>query len=134
MFSYLYLGESKLMRKTGRLRNKYKQHSFNSHVADLDAVIEYEQQIRQSGFKQNPIIVIPGILGSNIANLENENTLWGDFGESFADPKADANLRMIALPMQMGKTLDQLHGKSTADGSLRYIKGSVAGIPISINT
>jgi triacylglycerol esterase/lipase EstA (alpha/beta hydrolase family) len=41
---------------------------------------------------------------------------------------------MIAMPMQIGKTLDQLQGKSTADGSLRYVKGSVAGIPISINT
>ena len=122
------------MLKSGRLRNKNKQRSFNSHVAGLDSVIEYEHQIRQSGFMQNPIIVIPGILGSNITNLENENTLWGDFGESFANPDADENLRMIALPMQMGKTLDQLQGISTADGSLRYIKGSVAGIPISINT
>lgn len=55
-------------------------------------------------------------------------------GGAFASPNADQNLRMIALPMQVSKTLDQLQGKSTADGSLRYIKGSVAGIPISINT
>lgn len=41
---------------------------------------------------------------------------------------------MIALPMQLGKTLDQLQVGTTADSSLRYFKGSVAGIPISINT
>lgn len=122
------------MNKTARAGSSNKQPSFHSRVAGLDSVIEYEHQIRQSGFKQNPIIVIPGILGSNIVTLENKNTLWGDFGKSLADPKADKNLRMIALPMQMGKTLDQLQGDSTIDGSLRYIKASVAGIPISINT
>ena len=122
------------MLKAGRFRNTDKQHIFNNHVTGFDSVIEYERQIRQSGGKQNPIIVIPGIMGSNLANLEDNNSLWGDFGNSFANPKADENLRMIAMPMQMGKTLDQLQGKSTADGSLRYVKGSVAGIPISINT
>ena len=123
------------MQWSNRFANKRKQESPSGFSAEIDSAIEYEQQIRRSGYKQNPIIVIPGILGSNITTLENDNPLWGDFGsESFADPKADENLRMIALPMQMGKTLDKLHGKSTADGSLRYIKGSVAGIPISINT
>ena len=122
------------MQWSGHFRNKNKQYLLNKNLAEFDSAIEYEHQIRQSRFKQNPIIVIPGILGSNIANPENENTLWGDFGESFASPDADENLRMIALPMKMGKTLDQLQGKSTADGSLKYIKGSVAGIPISINT
>ncbi|RLA18462.1 MAG: hypothetical protein DRQ62_13560 [Gammaproteobacteria bacterium] len=114
--------------------NKQKQHSLSQHFAEFESAIEYEQQIRRSDYKQNPIIVIPGILGSNIATLGHKNTLWGDFGKSFADPKSDANLRMIALPMQIGKTLDQLQAESTADGSLRYLKGSVAGIPISINT
>lgn len=85
-----------------RFANKSKQHSFS---AELDSAIEYEQKIRRSGFKQNPIIVIPGILGSNITTLENDDPLWGDFAsESFANPKADENLCMIALPMQMGKT------------------------------
>ncbi len=117
-----------------RFVNKINHSPPGIFSTELDSAIEYEQQIRRSNFMQNPIIVIPGILGSNIADLENDNTLWGDFGESFADPKVDKNLRKIALPMQVGKTLDQLQGQSTADGSLRYIKGSLAGIPISINT
>ena len=37
-----------------RFANKSKQHSFS---AELDSAIEYEQKIRRSGFKQNPIIV-----------------------------------------------------------------------------
>ncbi|WP_428353935.1 hypothetical protein [Methyloprofundus sp.] len=122
------------MQWSSRFNNKKTQHAKSNFSADLDSAIEYEQQIRRSSFKQNPIIVIPGILGSNLASLENDNTLWGDFGKSFADPKVDENLRMITLPMQMGKTLDQLQSKSKVDGSLRYLKGSVAGIPISINT
>ena len=122
------------MHKAVSFNHKKEHYLLDKHLSKFDSAIEYERQVRQSSFKQNPIIVIPGILGSNIANLENDSSLWGDFGDSFADPKADKNLRMIALPMQMGKTLDQLHGKSIADGSLRYIKGSVAGIPININT
>ena len=124
------------MQWSGNLAMKKRlPFNLNTDSPELNSAIEYEHQIRKSGFMQNPIIVIPGIMGSNITNLDNENSLWGDFGESFADPtKADENLRMIALPMQMGKTLDQLQSKSTADGSLRYVKGSVAGLPISINT
>lgn len=122
------------MQWSNRFNKKKTSLAKGNFSAELDSAIEYEQQIRRSNFKQNPIIVIPGILGSNLASLENENTLWGDFGKSFADPKVDENLRMITLPMQMGKTLDQLQSKSKADGSLRYLKGSVAGIPISINT
>ncbi|RLA17677.1 MAG: hypothetical protein DRQ62_14700 [Gammaproteobacteria bacterium] len=122
------------MSKTSHPGNNNSQHSFNAHIPGLDSIIEYEHQIRQSSSRQNPIIVIPGILGSNIVTLENKKTLWGDFGKSLADPKADKNLRMIALPMERGKTLDQLQGESAIDGSLRYIKGSIAGVPISINT
>ena len=85
------------MLKAGRFNHKKEQYLPDKHLSKFDSAIEYERQVRQSSFKQNPIIVIPGILGSNIANLENDSSLWGDFGDSFADPKADKNLRMIAI-------------------------------------
>ncbi len=100
----------------------------------LDSAYEYEYNLRKKGAYQNPIIVIPGILGSNIIESTNENPLWGDFSRSLASTKADEHLRLISLPMELGKTLDQLQGLSTADGSLRYIRGKIAGMPVRINT
>ena len=102
--------------------------------SNFDSAIEYEHHVRKTGGHLNPIIVIPGILGSNLIGSQNEQPLWGDFGKSFANLKSDEYLRMISLPMEQGKTLDQLQGLSKSDGSMRYVKGSIAGVSISINT
>lgn len=114
--------------------NKNESIQVQTGSSVLDSAIEYEHQIRKTGSYKNPIIVIPGILGSNLIEAQKEKSLWGSFDNSFANPKADKNLRLIALPMERGKTLDQLQGLAKADGSLRYIKGSIAGMAININT
>jgi pimeloyl-ACP methyl ester carboxylesterase len=100
----------------------------------IETAIEYEKNLRSTRAAQNPIIVIPGILGSNIVDSRTGDPIWGDFGKRFANPKSDKNLRLIALPMQQGQTLDQLQGLSKSAGSLRYVKGTIANMPIRINT
>lgn len=102
-----------LMKRFRSEKNESIQMQSGSPV--LDAVLEYEYSIRKTGVYHNPIIVIPGILGSNIIESRNEKPLWGDFGKSLANPKADANLRLISLPMEQGKTLDQLRSQSGND-------------------
>ena len=102
--------------------------------AVLETAVEYEKNLRSTSTTQNPIIVIPGILGSNIIDSRTGDPIWGDFGKRFANPKSDENLRLIALPMQLGETLERLQGFSKSAGSLRYVKGTIAHMPIRIST
>jgi len=96
--------------------------------------INYEDNIRHKNNSLNPIIVIPGILGSKLVDKDLTNSHWGDFGKNFADPKKVANLRNMALPMHLNKELHQLKITSVADGSMRHVTGTIAGLPIKINS
>jgi pimeloyl-ACP methyl ester carboxylesterase len=83
---------------------------------------------------RNPVIVIPGILGSRLVASESTHSVWGEFGSNFATLKIAANTRLIALPMQQDTPLDKLESSSASDGTLRHVSGTIAGIPIRINT
>jgi len=96
--------------------------------------LDYERNIRDKNSHLNPIIVIPGILGSKLVDQDSSHSIWGDFGKNFADPKSIKNLRKFALPMQLHRPLHQLKSSTKADGSMRHAKGSIAGLPIQINT
>ncbi len=89
------------------------------------------EQVREP---RNPVIVIPGILGSRLVSTASTQAVWGEFGTGFATPGIAENTRLIALPMQQGVHLDQLISGSTSDGALRHVSGSIAGIPVRINT
>jgi len=96
--------------------------------------INFEENIRHKNTSLNPIIVIPGILGSKLVDKDLTNSHWGDFGRNFANPKKVTNLRNMALPMSLNKGLDQLNVTSIADGSMRHVTGTIAGLPIKINS
>ena len=68
--------------------------------------------------ERNPIVFIPGILGSKLVDTDSEKSVWGDFGSSYADPAQSENRRLIALPMQCGLPLDELASTTEADGAL----------------
>ncbi len=95
--------------------------------------IDYERLLRKQTGGLNPVIVIPGILGSKLVDRESSHSVWGDFGKNFAHPEAGENLRKVALPMQLKKKLHQLKSTTTSDGSMRFVTGSIAGLPIQIN-
>ncbi len=122
------------MKLFNRFRSDTKSILNFSEDPVLSTAIDYERQLRSTRAAQNPIIVIPGILGSNITDSKTDNPVWGDFAKSFTNIKSDQYLQLVSLPMEQGKTLDQLVGTSSSDGSMRYMKGSIAGLPININT
>lgn len=68
--------------------------------------------------ERNPIVFIPGIMGSKLVNAESAQSVWGDFSRSYADPKQRENRCLIALPMEYGSTLDRLVSTVEADGAV----------------
>lgn len=68
--------------------------------------------------ERNPVIVIPGILGSRLVDSETGTTVWGAFGGDFADPATAEGARLAALPMREGVPVQQIADGVVPDGAL----------------
>ena len=94
---------------------------------DLGA--RYNHAAMHHGSDRNPVIIIPGILGSKL--VDEEGTLiWGAFSGNSANPARDEVSRKIALPMAEGVTLGDLKDRLRHDGALDRLKLSVLGLPV----
>ncbi len=100
-------------------------------VPDLGAL--YNELAQQEDPYRNPIILIPGVLGSRLVDRETSAVAWGEFGGGQADPNSPTGARLIALPMEPGKPLRELHDNVRPDGALDRAVVTFAGIPIELN-
>ena len=73
---------------------------------DLGAI--YNEAAQNIGAARNPVIVIPGILGSKLEDPMVKTPVWGAFTYGAADPDYPAGARLVALPMEQGKALELL--------------------------
>lgn len=95
----------------------------------------YDRSAQYHKPDRNPVIVIPGILGSRLVDDETGATVWGAFRKDFADPRSEEGARLIALPLSYGLAHDHNHHIETSvrsDGVLESLKLDLVGIPISI--
>jgi len=83
--------------------------------------------------ERNPVIVIPGILGSRLVDQQTGEVVWGELGPGGANPLKTRTLTELALPMQAGVPLHQLHDQVQQDGPLDQLTFKVLGIPIKVN-
>ena len=79
---------------------------------------------------RNPIIVIPGILGSRLVDENTGQTVWGAFRADYANPKTTDGARLISLSLDPENQKEVSHVRP--DGVLEDIELSLAGFPISI--
>lgn len=85
----------------------------------------YNQAAQDHGPDRNPIIVIPGILGSKLVDDETGKMVWGAFSRKSAHPKNPADARSLALPMQLGLPLAKLKDSTRSAGALDRLKVSL---------
>ncbi|MDB4766341.1 hypothetical protein OAG71_01500 [bacterium] len=83
--------------------------------------------------ERNPVIVIPGVLGSRLVDQQTGDVVWGELGSGGANPRKTKSLTALALPMQSGVPLHQLHDQVQPDGPLDQLTFRVLGIPVKIN-
>src|SRR5262249_50642795 len=101
---------------------------------DWDASAEfggiYRLASRQSLATRNPVIVIPGIMGSRLVVKSQRRSIWGDFAQDHVRPTVAEDAQLLALPIGEGEPLDRLLGQGYADGSLADFRCKFAGIPL----
>ena len=93
--------------------------------ADLGRL--YTRAAQDHGPNRNPVIVIPGILGSRL--VAGDKVVWGAFGGGAADPAKAEDARLLALPLGDPAADDGVR----VDGALDRIKITIAGLPIQLN-
>lgn len=90
----------------------------------------YRVAAKQSLATRNPVIVIPGIMGSRLVAKPERRSIWGDFASDHVRPAVAEDAQLIALPMAEGEPLDRLVGMGYTDGSLADFRCRFAGIPL----
>jgi len=95
---------------------------------DLNQI--YDVAAKQSDEFRNPVIVIPGILGSKLYDQEEKMTVWGVFNGQFSGPNSAESTRQVALPMEQGKELRDLKDNVISTGALDRIRLKIGGVPL----
>lgn len=79
---------------------------------------------------RNPVILIPGVMGSRLVSDDASQSLWGEF--RIRDRKSAELARQFAIPMVPGQPLDRLRSATRPDGTLAQMEGRVAGMPVRL--
>ncbi len=83
---------------------------------------------------RNPVILIPGLLGSKLRDGKSRAMIWGRFGFAPFSAKGKAAGTRIALPMKSGKPLSTLTDAVVPAGALDRVTVDFLGYPLSQNT
>ncbi|MCH8830244.1 MAG: hypothetical protein IID45_11770 [Planctomycetes bacterium] len=92
----------------------------------------YSRLARTHDGRRNPVIVIPGILGSRLIDANSKSVVWGSFGLQSLNPFASQNVRQLALPMKHGVPLRDLRDGVVAENVLDRLDIRLLGFPISV--
>jgi len=90
----------------------------------------YDRVAQYHSPDRNPVIVIPGILGSRLVDNETGKTVWGAFSGEYADPNSTEGVRLVTLPIAAEAVVAP--NQVRPDGVLESLELKIAGIPLQI--
>ncbi len=102
------------------------------HAGAPDFSLLYTPAARHHGPDRNPIIAIPGILGSKLRDPATGELAWGAFEGGAADPETPSGARLIALPIDALRSLAELRDELTPSGVLDKVHIKLGGVAIDI--
>ncbi len=82
---------------------------------------------------RNPVIVIPGVLGSKLIHSETGELVWGAFGGDALNPKTPEGAKTFSLPLT-GKDESFVNRKDKviSNGVLDTLKVKLLGLPLQL--
>ena len=91
----------------------------------------YDRAAQYQHVERNPVIVIPGLMGSNLVD-EAGSVVWGTFIRKNANPRKPEGARLVALPMGEGASLHELTDAVWPNGVLDRVKVNFLGLPFQL--
>jgi len=92
----------------------------------------YAEAAHHQGELGNPVILVPGLMGSNLVDRESGKPVWGAFRSGSVDTSTAAGRRTLALPMAEGMPLRELRDGVVPDGVLDRMRFSLLRLPFSL--
>ncbi|MFB6273813.1 MAG: esterase/lipase family protein [Salinibacter sp.] len=93
----------------------------------------YDRAAQYHGVERDPVILIPGLLGSKLQHVSSDTTVWGAFTGKHADPETPRGARLVALPMRRGVPLSALRDSVRPAGALEQVETNVLGLPVALD-
>lgn len=93
----------------------------------------YNRAARYHDQTRNPVILIPGILGSKLIESGTGRVVWGEFAGNYANPTKPEGARLFSIPMKMGAPLKELRDSVVSIGTLDRVRVKLLGLPLNIN-
>jgi len=93
----------------------------------------YNRTAQYHDERRNPVILIPGILGSKLVDSQSRRIVWGSFAGDYANPQTESGARLIALPMREGVPLARLRDTVVPDGTLGQVTVKLFLLPIQLS-
>lgn len=97
-----------------------------------DLALTYNRAASSSTPDRNPVIVIPGILGSRLVDAPSGTKVWGSFIGGAADPQEAEGLKLISLPYVRPDGSLTEDDQVVSDGALEEVKIELLGIPLEL--
>ncbi len=102
-------------------------------IGKPDLAVLYNRSAAHKDANRNPIIAIPGLMGSKLTDAQTGKVIWGGFDGLSANPKRADELRLLALPIGTGsKPLSALKDSVRPTGALERAKVKILGIPVGL--
>jgi lecithin:cholesterol acyltransferase len=92
----------------------------------------YGRSAKYHGIERNPVIVIPGIMGSKLKDQESQKMVWGGFGKGYLNPNDPTDIRLISLPINDGSEVYELEDTIVPDGVLETLNVNLYGLPLGM--
>ncbi len=97
-------------------------------MPELDAI--YGQSVKRENVIRNPVIVVPGMMGSKLMDRTSGRTVWGVFDSQSIDVDKPDDVRLLSFPID-GSNLDQFDDGVHAAGVLDSLTVNIAGIELA---
>jgi len=90
----------------------------------------YEASAQDQSAVRNPVIVVPGMMGSKLQQLSTGRTIWGVFSDESIDPDIAGDVRLLACPVG-GDDLDQFDDGVHPVGVLDTLEINIGGLELT---
>ena len=97
----------------------------------VELALLYNAAAQHHSPDRNPIIAIPGLMGSRLLDIPSGVSAWGAFERAAANPSDPDGARMIALPIR-DEELAELRDDVHPTGVLEKVRVELVGIPLEI--
>jgi len=92
----------------------------------------YNRPAQHHSPKRNPVIVIPGIMGSHLVVRASGRPVWGVFDGNYVDPTDSTDARLIALPLVEEPSFTTAPKDLEAEHVLERVRVDMFGLDVTL--